>query len=571
MVEMRDGGFIPVSTAGVFLLALATCLAAHLAWSNHERRMLDLMTEEMEKLSWEVALTRAKIEESLRWVGGQALLWISAQAELHHPDVEESAGAVASVRLLEELRKLGSETVRVGAPLLPPIVQFERCGEFTVVRARFPSGLDILARSANNSIEIRETVWNVEATLRVRFFLLKNLMDNFVRGMKNRVFEIYRDVLYLKAWTEAWGTGTVRLDRETDEILFGLSWCLFEREIFGSSDWFGIIGDKLPADLSRIPGREIGEFRRNFAEMLERVSSARRSLEFADGTPVSLEFLRKAAEDLTEAEDLLYATLRGGELGGVGAKIISNLCSSRWEGVPSRAEQLIVGLSGIRSGILTVERMVEEGDAENAKEMIRGLLREIEPRKVRVEIPTDGARLTETVEVYAENGVPPSLPALQRLLEGIVSDLERLSPPSLRIPSVLESEAVTAPAPREFVYRAFPPRPDGFPFVSVYHVLEIEDISYSREDPAGLLGNSLATPVYLPFIETVIWWGMWSVRVELNRAVEEIFDYPNQILLQETPFGYLHSSLFYRWSLGKETFDVRVTVFSLEPFLFSAV
>ena len=569
MVEVREEGFIPMSTAGIFLLALAMCLAAHLAWSSHERRMLDLRMSEMERLSWEVAVTRARIGETLRWIGGQALLQISMRAELHHPDVEESAGAVASVHLLGELPKLNSETVRVGNPVLPPVVRFERCGEFTSVYAYFPSGLEISARSRDNSIEIRETVWDVETTLRVRFFLLENLMDNFARRLKSRVFEIYRDSLYLKAWAEAWGTGAVRLDGKTDETVFRLSWCLFEREVFGSSDWFGIVGSDLPPDLSGIPGREIGELRRNFAGVLERMSSARRSLEMADGGPACLELLRSAAEDLMKAENLLHAALRAGESGGVEAKIIGNLRSSRGEGIPSKAEQLMAGLSGVRSGILTAERMVEEGDAENAKEMVGSLLRETEPRRVRVEIPVDGTRLTETVEVYVENRSPPSLPAVQKLLEGIISDLEKLLPPSPQIPSVPEPGPAVMPAPRESVYRAFPPRPGGPPFVSVYHALEIGSIRYSREDPAGLLGGSLATPVYLPFIDTIVWWGMWSVRVELDWAVEEAFDYPNQVLLQETSFGHLHSSLSYRWSFGRETFDVRVTVFYLEPFWFS--
>jgi hypothetical protein len=569
MVEVREEGFIPMSVAGVFLLALAICLAAHLAWSNHERRMMSLRMGEMERLSWEVAVTRAKIGEILRWAGGQALLQVSRQAELYHPDVEESAGAVACVYLLEELRRLNSETVHVENTVMPPVLRFERCGEFTVVHAHFPWGLRISARSSDNSIEIRETVWDVDAMLRVRFFLLENIMDNFAKRMKNRVFEIYRDALYLKAWIEAWSTGTVRLDRETDEIAFRLSWCLFEREIFGNSDWFGTIGSEFPPDPSQVPGREIWELKRNFAEMLERVNSARRSLEIADGGPASLELLRRAAKDLIEAENIFHATLRAGESGGVWAKIIGNLRSGHGEVIPSRAGQLTIGLSGVRSGILTAELMVEEGDAENARGMISNLLREIEPRKVKVEVTADGKRLTETVEVYAENGVPPSLPALQRLLEGIISDLERLSPPSLRIPSVPESSLAAVPAPREYVYRAFPPKPGGFPFISVYHALEIGDIRYSREDPAGLLGGNLATPVYLPFIDTVVWWGMWSVKVELDWAVEEAFDYPNQVLLQETPFGHLHSSLSYRWFFGRETFDVRVTVFSLEPFLFS--
>lgn len=128
---------------------------------------------------------------------------------------------------------------------------------------------------------------------------------------------------------------------------------------------------------------------------------------------------------------------------------------------------------------------------------------------------------------------------------------------------------------REKSYELSPPVPlKSNPGISVYHELDIEDVVYDREDPLGLVYDSAPpTPIYLWFIDTIVYWAQWNVRIKIEEPiVEKIFDYRNQTIPRPV-FGdskrYIHKALPYYREFRKSEFSFRLVVLSLRKFSIS--
>lgn len=126
---------------------------------------------------------------------------------------------------------------------------------------------------------------------------------------------------------------------------------------------------------------------------------------------------------------------------------------------------------------------------------------------------------------------------------------------------------------REETYELSPPEPLRWnPGLSVYHEVDIEDVSFDREDPAGWVGGDSAppTPIYLWFINVTLYWAQWNVVVNLEEPlVEEIFDYRNQVIprpIVEGSINYVHKALPNRQEFRRSEFSFRLIVLSLRPF-----
>ncbi|KXA99662.1 hypothetical protein AKJ41_05075 [candidate division MSBL1 archaeon SCGC-AAA259O05] len=126
---------------------------------------------------------------------------------------------------------------------------------------------------------------------------------------------------------------------------------------------------------------------------------------------------------------------------------------------------------------------------------------------------------------------------------------------------------------REEVYELSLPEPlKSDPGLSVYHEVEIDNVRFDREDPAGLIGGDSAppTPIYLWFINGTLYWAQWNVEVEVEEPlVEEIFDYRNQTIPRPLVMGswkYVHKALPNRQEFLQSEFTFRLIVFSLRPF-----
>lgn len=130
--------------------------------------------------------------------------------------------------------------------------------------------------------------------------------------------------------------------------------------------------------------------------------------------------------------------------------------------------------------------------------------------------------------------------------------------------------------PRENVYGLSPPKPlKNDPNISVYHEIEVESVKFDRLDPLGLVNESAPpTPIYLWFIDTVIYWGLWDVKIEIKKPlVEKIFDYPNQTIprpITKKSGQYVHKPLPYKQEFQKTDFEFKLLVLNLRNFSISS-
>jgi hypothetical protein len=277
--------------------------------------------------------------------------------------------------------------------------------------------------------------------------------------------------------------------------------------------------------------------------------------------------------------------------------------------LPSPKEQVGWAVGGIRRKLSEIETSIEKvSDGDITSEELEGVLKSAESvlEGLRSQPAVYGWAVVKSYEDNppreVENHVPihitensgNTLSALKHVLNGLAKNLDEL----LELPGVLQErlgeaggdeisrvdvneipglddllrEKLTARVPglgpdRENFYRVFPPPPVNLvPGISVFHELGIKEVVYAREDLAGLCNVPRATPIPLPFLNLVLWWGQWETTIELEGTVEEIFDFENPTILQSSPFGYVHQPLAYRWEIPEDSYKIRVVVISLKPF-----
>ncbi len=125
---------------------------------------------------------------------------------------------------------------------------------------------------------------------------------------------------------------------------------------------------------------------------------------------------------------------------------------------------------------------------------------------------------------------------------------------------------------RKEEYELSPPTPiENTPNISVYHDLDIDSVQMKRLDPVGLVDKSgPPTPIYIWQIKTTIFWGLWDVKIEIEEPlVEEIFDYPNQVIPRpksENSNQYVHKPLPYERHFEKSEYNFKLLVLSLRNF-----
>jgi hypothetical protein len=265
--------------------------------------------------------------------------------------------------------------------------------------------------------------------------------------------------------------------------------------------------------------------------------------------------------------------------------------------LPSPKEQLEWGVKGICQKLLELGDEIklisetgmssEELDEllEIAKNTVEGL--RFQPgavgwAKVTVYKDDPPEKVENYVPIYITESSGATLGALKEVLGGLREDLDELLelPEDLggvgtgEIPGLDEllKEGLMARVPslgfdREELYRIFPPPPLSLdPGISVFHEIEIKEITHTRHDLAGLCGVGGATPIPLPFLNIVLYWGQWETKIELGETVVEIFDFENPTILQPSELGYVHAPLAYRWELPGKTFTIEVVVISLRFF-----
>ncbi|KUO42660.1 MAG: hypothetical protein APZ16_04845 [Candidatus Hadarchaeum yellowstonense] len=121
---------------------------------------------------------------------------------------------------------------------------------------------------------------------------------------------------------------------------------------------------------------------------------------------------------------------------------------------------------------------------------------------------------------------------------------------------------------REKIYELLPPPPlKNFPGISVYHEFKVKDVIYRRQDPAGLLGLPMATPIPIGSSGATIWWGQWEIIIETEEnPIEEIFDFDNPTIPRLHDGFFVHLPLAYRWELSEKRYSTIISLVSPKPF-----
>ena len=191
----------------------------------------------------------------------------------------------------------------------------------------------------------------------------------------------------------------------------------------------------------------------------------------------------------------------------------------------------------LRESLAIVESKLEkmENSAENeAGALLNELLEEGGDEEI--ESWRLGENGLEKIRIRAPKLENLTFPSLLRLLYGASEELSLLTP----------------------VFQILRPA-QGTLGLSVAREMKVSKIHFCREDPFGKFGKG-ATPIYLWFLGLTIWWGQYTITLELeNEPVEKILDVENPTIPLLHPLP-AHYPLSYVHKIPKRRFRTRVVI-----------
>lgn len=581
MIDSR--GFASIGLIGLLLVAGVLTWATAVVQVEGHAATASAYRKALRVLEWRVESFRAGVRSLLR-ASAEDALQFSKRVHVYDRHELEFVTSRAFWSRLERLsERLPLPNATLSLPGIPAVRFKEAQGGELLVEADLEDFV-LEVHTPDSRISLSRSLGKISTLVAPRFFLLKRLMGEF-SGSMGRIEEEFGRLEWGRMWAEAWLRGSVTLSPRIDRALLEASWVLREREVFGSFDPYGVIsavsGLEVPA-VSGSPGVD-SEWLRDLKELVmdsrQKIRECGAHLESAltrlgSGNPeealgeieISRSLLDEGRRNLQEVSRL--AGERSGE--DSFARVIgSNSVFELAEEVMGEVDSILMRAENVIAGGIDNENFDPEPE-------VRGLLAPLtvlpEPRW-----RTSGGGGSETgeemVPVYLYPGAPPSLPGLSETLGGVENDLGRLlslipSAPS-EVPKIDEFLSVSTPSlpiSREELYELTPPLLSS-QGLAVLHSLDVE-VEYRREDPAGLAGSPLATPVPLPFLDLTVWWGQVRVVAELKGGFERVIDHSNPVLLSHGQSGFLHLPYSLTHELEDRNFEVRIVLLSLRSFSF---
>ncbi|MEM2877932.1 MAG: hypothetical protein QXG10_00035 [Candidatus Hadarchaeales archaeon] len=598
---MSERGFIPMSAAAVLMLLIAIAFAAQAMRYGISRS--DPESASAHELICAGSAVRSQINWALRCAGYRAMYEVSSEAWKFSRSERLRMMEGLTLRYLSEgLMDLSScdlfdSRLKLELNSPPQAVSFTEKREGDVqLTAIMPESARLNMTSSDGMTRISMPLEDISATLDSRYFLLQDLMDNFVNRLGD-ANTYWGAAEYLAAWSEAWGTGIVKPNTGRSTALFETAWALHEMNVLGSADCSAWVSGAVQSLIS-LPQIQFGleylyELEGWMEDSLEKISDLERGIDEALGLlndalgcaeNRAIFIVENAAEKLTSAIDGLLGLKNAFRLmvdHGAGDALSERLISGLVEGIPgsdlSPSEQLISGFDGLIEKLERAVESLESATFENGMRhviervacdvenilMVSGAVRSLSLR--------DALGNLNSVPVYVDSPRDSTLPRLRSLLERMSGEMEELKSivdfPGELTDLFSELRPSQNAPDREDLFSIFPSEPlRKEPGVSAYHNLRVSGVSYSREDLAGLAGSQMATPVPLWFIGVTVWWGQWESTLDLDEgSVETIFDCRNRTVPAVTKLGGAHVPLGYRWEFDDE-FRIRVVVASLRPF-----
>lgn len=576
---MNERGFTPMAAAALIMLAVAVAFAFRIAGAGTGETRAEALS--MHELFLTGAAVRNQIDAALRYSAYRALEEVSREAwRRDAPErirmVETMTGIYfgEALRCLPEVIRDPRVELRIAAG--PPHVRVdEAAGTGVLVHALLPASTELRLKARDGSASVTLPLDGISVDLDSRYFLLEDLMENFTDGMGD-VNTYWGVAEYLASWLEAWTTGCVDLTKTA--ALFEAAWCLHEFNTFGSADLAAPLLHGLEGVLTS--GQASG------AGLPDRVEDLKRWIES------SREMVRSSIKRITDITGMLEGA--GGDNRIDLESVAEELCGMRDELARAKGalsnilaslspdgfyppNQALTGLDGMMERIENVIDIVREAGRSDNREIAEDAIRVLAELAtvsgtvghVQLSDPLGG---TQTVPVFISSADDATFPRLLSVLDGMSSEMGRLRdlvPPDASAFRELLSVSRTdlIPGRREFL-SVFPPEPlKDEPGVSVFHRMTIGKIEHRREDPAGLIGAEMATPVPLWFIGVTVWWGQWETVIRLKECRESIFDFKNKVIPALTELGGVHVPLEYGWLFTENEFRMRVVIVSLKPFI----
>jgi len=585
VVKVNEKGFMPMSFAAALMLVVVVLFMVHV--SEADVRLQGSDATSAHELASLAALLRTQMDGALRYAAYAAFREVSKEAWKYSSEerlqriqgltADYLSGGLQNLMRCTEL----DPRVRLDAPSTESKVLLSKGPDGRVnVQALFPGGVFLRLDSRDERTTITIPIENLSVELDSRYFLLQDLMENFLERMGD-VNTCWGVAEYLTSWGEAWTTGMVTLSRARTVALFEAAWALHEFNVFGSTDCSAILLNALREICFPIM-QGFGTWADVHVEKMERcIKEALFTLNcHKDELELTLEELRKA-ETLSENEFFLMimnAVRRIVEVRDELNQTREILLNLREIG----EGQLQLGLNGllekidaVLENLLLAKSSCSSGKAlylKNATDLLLELTT-ISGTVGCVDVQDDLGRW-RSFPVFVDSPGDATLPRVCLILEGALHDLEVLSNLTANsgdasgFQELLSKVGSAGPIlERKDLFSVFPQAPlSGEPGVSAFHEFNVEKVRFHREDPAGQLGLELATPIPLWFIGATVWWGQWEITLTLGKSDEAILDFPNKTIPVFTEFGGAHVPLKYRWNLDQREFKVRVAVASLKPF-----
>lgn len=511
-----------------------------------------------------------------------------------------------------------------------PIVLIAEADNGYIKAMSLMRGTKLELASWDNSVRAEVELERVETFVYSRYFLLENLMKDFLekKGDVCATWQLLEYVRgYAEAWVGGKVHLNDSIDEAVFRASWALheynSFGSFD--YWGTA---GSIVDSAKEILtgkrvavSPIKGSDIEEMKNlvegaidaleaadsSLEDLLGKISDARGSI--SENLPVEnvraiLETVRGEAEDArsevfgikTKFDKLLEHVARR-SAGDAMMKFLHSGLTSRTlsPDLPSPDEQIGWGVDWIYGRVSEIENEIRgvsvnvsgniDGVLKKAGDVVGALRRQAEVKawaKVKSYTKDPPAEVENLVPVYVTESSGGEMGSLKTVLAGLVANLDEMG----GLPEKLDAEDIgeiewldewfrekldevlpVTSIDRENLYRISPPSPvNQDPGISVYNEIDVGEIRHTRGDIFGRLNSPSATPIPLPFLNICLYWGQWETVVELEGAVEEIFDYENPTIVQPSEIGYLHSPLAYRWEMPGENMGINVVVISLRNF-----
>lgn len=237
---------MPFSAAGAVIVMLAAVLVGHWAWAQHQRALATADEINARTLLTTAASVQADLQRLARYATYGALWDVGKRAgDFQSREAREHAiERLAAERFVELSRNLPRVyklyDPRIDLELADGIPKFDlrrESGGYAVARVGLPQ-TRIKVRSWDNSFKLALTCENFDVFVDSRYFLLEELMDRFIEGVRglDDIGSTWWAAEYATAWAQAL-TGRVRLSESRSRAFFELAWARHEYDTFGSSDY----------------------------------------------------------------------------------------------------------------------------------------------------------------------------------------------------------------------------------------------------------------------------------------------------------------------------------------------